>query len=72
MHIAQVNKHPKVMFIIFWFRWLTTSDTRLPTLPVTLGFDLNVNRATFITVARDDIDLWHISSKSHGECTAFV
>jgi hypothetical protein len=44
----------------------------MPSFPATLCFDLNVNGATFISVARNDIDSGHISSKRHGECTTFV
>jgi predicted ribosome-associated RNA-binding protein Tma20 len=33
---------------------------------------LNVNGAAAIAVGRNDVDLGHISSNSHGKCTAFV
>ena len=44
----------------------------MPSFPAMLCFDLNVNGATFISVARNDIDSGHISSKRHGECTPFI
>jgi predicted ribosome-associated RNA-binding protein Tma20 len=43
----------------------------MPVFP-TFRLHLNVNRAAAIAVGRNDVDLGHISSKSHGECTAFV
>jgi len=72
LRITQVNKHPKIMFIVFGDHWPTTNDTRMPSSPTALCFDLNVNSTTFITVASKDIDSGHISSKRHGECTPFV
>ncbi len=44
----------------------------MPFLPATLRLDLNVNRATFVAVARNDINLGHITNKRHGKRPALV